>query len=246
FRQYVQAKPAPDAKVRTILTFMPELEAGAKVEIDKTLPIGEPALLEWNPPLPRGQGGAIPAPQGRRLPAARYRGKVVLLTTTVNMDWTSWPGSPSFGALMQEVTRLAVSGRLREHAAPVGGLLEDFWPAGGGELDAVVHFPANVPNVKPGKARTQLLDEVNLFRWFDTDYSGIYKVAVSANRKETQSAVNFPASTTDQRGSESDLARADKTLLQETFPGLDFQIVTNPREARLSGGPVNEEAITDR
>src|SRR5262245_62206404 len=96
FRMYVQAKAASDPRVRTIMTFMPELAAGAKVEADKTLPTNDPAILEWNPPL----GKPEPAKGKAKATAqqtARYRGKVVLLTSTLNMDWNTWPGSPSFG-----------------------------------------------------------------------------------------------------------------------------------------------------
>ena len=53
---------------------------------------------------------------------------MILLTSTVNMDWTSWPGSPSYGAMMHELTRLAVSGRLREQAQTVGVALEEYLP----------------------------------------------------------------------------------------------------------------------
>ena len=77
-------------------------------------------------------GSAVPA---------RYRGKVILFNSTFNMDWTTWPGSPSFGAMMQELARLAVSGRLREQATAVGGVLEEFLPGGSAELDATVNFP---------------------------------------------------------------------------------------------------------
>ena len=34
-------------------------------------------------------------------------GKVILMASTLNLDWTSWPGSPSYGAMMQELTRFA-------------------------------------------------------------------------------------------------------------------------------------------
>ena len=185
-----------DAKVRTILSFNSEVTAGADVEQDKTLPNGDPALIEWNPPLPRGQtgrraAGAVRSGACRR----RYRGKVLLLTTAVNMDWSSWPGSPSFTALMQEMTRVAVSGRLREHTTSVSGLLEEFLPAGGGEIDALVHYPEYISGLKPTKVRTQLLDDVNLFRFSETDYSGLYKVVVGSGAQEIPFAVNFPAST---------------------------------------------------
>lgn len=238
FRTYVEAKPAPDAKVRTIVTFMPELAVGAKVEFDKSLPTTDPAILEWNPPLGKQEPGK--GKQKGMQPTARYRGKVVLMTTTLNMDWNTWPGSPSYGALMQELARVAVSGRLREHAAPVGSLLEDYLPGTGGEVDVTINYPAANPPIKPQKTRTQLIEEVNAFHWTDTDYSGIYRVVMGTGPQEILFAINVPATTSDQRGSESDLARVDREKLVEMFPGWEFQMVRDARDAQV-GGPVNLE-----
>lgn len=245
FRTYAQAKAANDPRVRTIMTFMPELAAGSKVEADKTLPTNDPAIIEWNPPLGKPEPAKGKA-KGTTQQSARYRGKVVLLTSTLNMDWNTWPGSPSFGALMQELARLAVAGRLREQTALVGAPLEEFLPSAGGEVDATVYFPEVVPALKPQKTRTQLVDEVNIFRWTETDVSGLYRVVLGAGPQEIPFAINVPATTPDQRGSESDLTRVDKTALQELFPGWDFQVVRDARDAQVGGGPVNTEAVDIR
>jgi hypothetical protein len=235
FRNYIEAKPANDAKVRTIMTFMPELAQQTDVPYDKTLPTSDPAIIEWNPPL--GKGPDARTKEGKLLPSARYRGKVVLLTSTVNMDWTTWPGSPSFGALMQEITQVALSGRLREQAGVVGSLLEDFVPDSIAEVDATIHYPAAVPPIAPKRTRTQLVEETNIFRWADTDVSGLYRVVLGNSAHEVPFAINVPAATPDQRGSESDLMRLDRTKLQELFPGWDFQMVADARDAIVGGGP---------
>ncbi|MCI0684284.1 MAG: VWA domain-containing protein [Gemmataceae bacterium] len=249
FRMYVEAKPAGDAKARTVMTFMPELAVGAEVEFDKSLATSDPAILEWNPPLGKQPLGKQPlgkqdAGKGKLKgqPAARYRGKVVLVTTTLNMDWNTWPGSPSFGAMMQELARLAVAGRLREHAAHVGAILEEFLPAAGGELDAAIQYPETIPAIKPQKTRTQLVEDTNVFRWADTDVSGLYRVVLGSGPQEIPFAVNVPATTPDQRGSESNLARVDKAKLSELFQGWNFQLVRDAREAIVGGGPVNLDA----
>ncbi len=240
FRAFVEAKPASDAKVRTIMTFMPEVASGK--EFDKALPTSDPAILEWSPPLGK-QEPQKGKQKGQTAPAARYRGKVVLVTSTLNMDWNTWPGSPSFGAMMQELSRLALAGRLREHSASVGAILEEFLPSTGGELDATVTFPATSPEIKPQKTRTQLVEEVNVFRWSETDVSGIYRVVLGKGPQEIPFAVNIPATTPDQRGSESNLSRADKAKLQELFPGWDFQLVRDARDAQVGGGPANPDAV---
>jgi hypothetical protein len=242
FRNFVQAV-APEGKARTILSFMPEVKAGDDVKRDATLPVNSPGIVEWNPPLSRAQQPAPamlkPGQRPMRQPA-NYRGKVILLTSTVNMDWTSWPGSPSFGAMVQELTRLAVSGRLREQSQTVGGMLDAYLP-GGVELDVTVRLPGdNDARSKPIK--TQLIDDVNIFRWAETDFAGIYKAETSAGH-EIPFAVNVPVLSPDQKGSESNLARIDERGLQEGYPGWTFQIVRNALEAMVAGGPVNPDAL---
>jgi uncharacterized protein (TIGR03067 family) len=73
-------EPAAGSKARVIASFATKGEPG-RAGI---------ALLEWRP---FGQTG----------------GRVVLLTSTLNMDWTSWPGSRSFGPMAHELLRLAVA-----------------------------------------------------------------------------------------------------------------------------------------
>lgn len=227
FRQYLQAKVADSARAHTVLSFMPEIEPGVKVERDASLPIGDPALIEWNPPLPKGQEIKEKTKLAGQA-GHRYRGKVILFTSTFNMDWTTWPGSPSFGAMMQELVRLAVAGRLREHAVLVGQLLEEFLPAQGAELDVELHYPEG-SGVSSQKSRTQLVDEANLFRSADTDLSGIYRLTVAREPQEHLFAVNFPSTTSDQRGSESDLTRLSEAKLREMYPGWNLQVVTDGR-----------------
>jgi Aerotolerance regulator N-terminal/von Willebrand factor type A domain len=245
FRSYVRARPAADAKLERLLTFMPEVQAGSKVATDKALPIDDPAILAWNPPLPAGRdegrgakgegpevGDAVPSPLG-----SRYRGKVVLVTSTLNMDWDTWPGSPSFAAMVQELTRYAVSGRLREHHSVVGEMLEEFLP-GGVELTASVFTPGQ-EHAASQSTRSQAADDIQVFHWTETDQSGIYRMVVGQDPHEHLFAVHVPATTPGQRGSESDLARADRESLRNALGGLDFQVVRALDEVKHSGGPVN-------
>jgi hypothetical protein len=233
FRSYVQSKPATDSRARVFMTFRSERAAADGKLPDKDIPNNDPAFLEWNPPLPKAEG---PRPN---VAAPRMRGKSILFNSTVNLDWTSWPGSPTFGAMMQEVARFAMTGRLREQASPVGTPLEEYLPAIGGELDAILHLPQLGPGQKSPKVKTQLVDDVNIFRFSDTDKSGIYKLAIVNQPLEIPFAINVPASTPDQRGSESDLSRLDKDILQGLFPGWDIQYVFDPLAAAVqTGAPV--------
>src|SRR5262249_25656314 len=51
FQQYLRVESANDASVRKVLTFYPEALAGSKTKVDGSLPIGDTALIEWNPPV---------------------------------------------------------------------------------------------------------------------------------------------------------------------------------------------------
>ena len=95
-----------------------------------------------------------------------------------------------------------------------------------------------MPIVKPVKSRTQLVEDVNVFHFADTDYSGIYRVIVAATGQEIPFAVNVPATSVDQRGSESDLTRLTEDGLKKAYPGWDtLQIVNGPEPGRhLTGG----------
>lgn len=230
FRSYVQARPASDTRARTFMSFRAERAGLDKTVAAPDVPNDHPAFIEWNPPLPRVDG---------RRPSAispRMRGKVILFTSTVNLDWSSWPGSPSFGAMMQELTRFAMTGRLREQASPVGTPLEEYLPSAGGELDAILHLPQLGQGQKSPKVKSQLVDDVNVFRWTDTDHAGIYRFALLTQPLEIPFAINVPSSTADQRGSESDLSRLDKEKLKALFPTWDFQLVSDPLNAAVQGG----------
>lgn len=260
FRQYLQARRATDARARVILSFMPEVDPQGKATLDKSLPTNDPAIIEWNPPLPRDPE----LDEKAKTTPGRYRGKVVLVTTTLNMDWHSWPASPSFGAMMQELVRLAVSGRLQARAGQVGQVVEEPIGKVGGALDVRVRYPhpkeigqrqGRDKAIREGKyivrefldsprnVRLQEVSGLTVLRLADTDLSGLYLVNHGRNEEELPIAVNVPATTADQRSSESDLTRATKEKLRETYAGWDFQVVTDPRNAAAASGDADDSEV---
>src|SRR5439155_8248682 len=88
----------------------------------------EPAVIEWQPPLPNlNQKDGLSRPGGAGAPPVpSNRGRVVLITSTVNTDWTDWPRQGNFVWFMQEVLAHAAAGRLREQSYRVGDTLEDY------------------------------------------------------------------------------------------------------------------------
>jgi hypothetical protein len=220
FRQYIRAELVPGGRARKVLSFMPETSTASASAQDRgnvnLLPIGDPALVEWS----------------------RYRGRVLLFTSTVNMDWTTWPISPSFPALMQELLHFAVAGSLREQAATVGDVLEEYLAPGTAGLDFTLH----TPDGRTETGRTQLQAEGGLLRWTDTDISGVYRATIGQHPRDYLFAVNVPTAAESQQACESDLARTNQTELQSTYPGWEFQLVTDPGQVVHSGGPAAELA----
>ncbi|HZY89496.1 MAG TPA: VWA domain-containing protein, partial [Gemmataceae bacterium] len=212
FRQFLQCEPARRAGPRKVLTFAPVALPGKENVANKSAPPpGGPAILEWNPPAGKEPG------------AGRLRGRVVLITTTVNSDWNNWPASPAFPPLMQEVLNFAAAARLREQAVPVGDPIELFLPNTGASFDAVV----TTPDGRKETVRTQGQDEASLLRWTDTDVSGVYRAAVGQHPREYLFAVNAPAVSDGQQLSESNLARTNREELQKTYPEWETQVVTD-------------------
>jgi hypothetical protein len=245
FSQFVETD-LTEGRARVILAFMPEVLMSEKVKRDDKLPVNKPAILEWNPLLAKAQQPDLkPNKQTVRVDRqpARYRGKVILMTSTLNMDWTTWPGSPSYGAMLHELTRLAVSGRLREQAQNVGGVLEYFLPAAN-ELEVTLYFPTDVPGPKSKAMKTQMFDEINLFRASETDFSGIYRVDTPAGI-EVPFAVNVPVWAPDRKGTESDLGRLDELKLREAYPGWNPVSVKDVLMASIAGGPLTDGPMLD-
>ena len=214
FRKYVRLELAPRGRARRILSFMPEAVSTDKMPSADTVPSNDPAMVEW----------------------ARNRGRVVLLASSLNMDWTSWPLSPSFPAMMQELFQYAIAGRLREQASAVGDALEEYLPPGQGELDVTVR----TPDGRTEATRTQERDDAALLRWTDTDASGIYRAQIGVHPREHLFAVNVPTATESQQASESDLARASAEELRAGYPGWSFQIVRDPRDVTHHGATAAE------
>jgi hypothetical protein len=206
FREYVRTELPSQGQGQALLSFIfsgstsPESANDLRPGISVAdLPGSEPALV------------AVP----------RYRGRVLLLTTTANMDWTSWPISPSYPAFMQELLRYAVAGRLREQALGVGDVLEEYLPVSATGQEVTVKVPQG------SSETTRILDreDAALLRWSDTEISGLYRAIVSNSPQEYLFAVNPPTASESQQGSESDLTRTDEHELRSAYGPWDFQLV---------------------
>jgi uncharacterized membrane protein len=217
FRRYVRTVLPSRTQARTILAFAPWATTGPEspsapeakpVSSISTQPVSDPAIVV----------------------ASHGRGQVVLLTSTVNMDWGTWPASPSFPAFMQELLRFAVAGRTAGRALEVGEPLEEILPPGTGTLDVLVH----TPDGRSEKTHVEDRNEAATLHWTDTDASGIYRAVVGNDARDHLFAVNAPAAIETLHGCESDLARTRPEELQGVYPGWEFELVADPEHIHPS------------
>ncbi len=223
-QQYVRVRLAPQVRAdlphgpaRRILSFTPTVPAtpGKPAPSIADLPADDPAVVEW--------------PVGR--------GRVLLVTTTANLDWTTWPGSPSYAAFLNESLFFASAGRIHAQAALVGDPLEEYVLTSGAPVDVNMQTP-DPRDPPPPTVQTQPHDEeVSVLRWNDTAISGLYRATLGHHPQEYLFAVNVPTATDRQQASESDLTRTSEKEIHDAFPGWDFQYVTDLGQVSHTGGP---------
>jgi hypothetical protein len=211
-RQYLRIVAPPRGPARRVLTILPpDLKPGTN-ELD-------PAVLEW----------------------PRYRGRVVVVATSLNRDWTSWPIAPSFPPFMQEVLRFVVASPNR-FTATVGEPLEEFLPVGQAGLEATIARPDGASETV---AVTALADGAQ-FRYAENDQSGLYRVTFGSVPREHLFAVNVPAFLP-AGGTESDLTRVTGAELE---PAGAVQMVTDLRQivwpALTAAPPDAEQFVSTR
>ena len=144
--------------------------------------------------------------------------------------------------MMHELTRFAVSGRLREQSVLVGTVLEEVF-LGSGELEGTLTVPGDD---SPRKIKTQGGEDLTAFLWPDTDQSGIYRLTIGQDPQERLFAVNVPTMVPDRKSSESDLTRVDKAKLKAAFPGWDLQVVKELQEIQHDGSSLVIDPDTEQ
>jgi hypothetical protein len=207
FKQYVRVEVAPGSAARRVLNLVPAF-AAPPAELRESRPAGpvapDPLILEW----------------------PRHRGRVVLVTSTVNTEWTSWPIAPSFPPFVQELFRYAVLQSPRR-TVTVGEPLEELLPPSVLATEATVQTPDGRSETVPLQAEPS----ATRLRFADTDQSGLYRVAYGTPRRELVFAVNVPPA--GPTGSESDLRRLSAEDLKSPALGSeDVQVVTDPGQVR--------------
>ncbi|HLJ09690.1 MAG TPA: BatA domain-containing protein [Planctomycetaceae bacterium] len=146
------------------------------------------------------------------------RGKSILITTSVDERWGSWPLWPSFLPLVHEIVQFAVSGRWADRQSLVGEPLTEIFPAAAVDFDIAVGRPDGQTHA----ARIAHADSVSQFIYENTSESGVYEVSFAHPVARSELfAVNV-----DPR--ESNLAKyVQDEIAEDLLTGAEFTYLTS-------------------
>lgn len=144
--------------------------------------------------------------------AVRGRGRVIVVATSADASWTSWPLHQSYAPVMQEIVLQAAQGRSQDRNVEVGRpIIEPVAHSAIGQAATVLR-----PDSKTSPATVVEEGEIGILRFEGTDLSGTYAVSVGPPvPSETLFAANPNAS-------ESDPTKLDAASLRAAIPGWDF------------------------
>jgi hypothetical protein len=206
FRQYYQVRLPAKVPARRLLSFLPPVSENSRGDTPNVGSGGlDPAVLEW----------------------PRYRGRVILITTTVNIDWGSWPGSPAYLPFMHELARYAALSA-PPRVVQVGEPLVDYLPMRWAGFKARL----TTPDGRETELRLDGQEDVIPVRFTETDQSGIYRLTIENHPQEYLYAVNPPHTITSALASESDLTRIEPAELEASGSEGDVQVVRELGEIR--------------
>ena len=209
----------PGSGLETVLTFQ-YFQATVPYESHSRVAMrfdsGDPAIVD----LPVGQG------------------RCILVTTSVDVKWSSWPLSPSYVPFMHELILYVVSGRSRERQVLVGEPLTRSFSSQAFDMPVTLKRPDGTKQ----PVRLTESQEVAHIVYESTDRSGFYEVTLGSPLNRTEVfAVNV-----DPR--ESDLRKLDENELKtEVLPGVEFTYRTEWRDVeRRTDIPIVERGRLTR
>jgi len=150
----------------------------------------------------------------------RHGGTVVLVATSADTGWTSWPIHKSYLPVMQKIVLRASAGKMSELNIRVGQPFDRSFPAAGAGAPVTVVTPKG----QPVATKLQPAGGVSQFHFEQTDLSGPYQLRIGPPlaRESSFAANTDPA--------ESDLTKLDRAALTEVLPGWNFLYLTNSRD----------------
>lgn len=168
--------------------------------------------------------------------APRHRGIVVLVGTSADAGWTTWPLHPSFPPVMEQAVLLSASGRGNQRNVRVGQPLDQVFPGFGTESSVAIQDPAG----KQQPARLEPAGDVSRLHFESTDLSGSYLVKLGPPlAREELFAVNPDPV-------ESDPAKLDRASLAAAVPDWSFDYLTDWQGLTVDATSVNRRGDLHR
>jgi hypothetical protein len=171
-------------------------------------------------------------------------GRSLLVTTSADVAWSTWPVHPTFPPIIHEMVRFAVSGRLQERQRLVGDPLSRMLAP----LELATPVVVKSPDGAEHTLRPMQTERMAQVVFPETNLRGVYEMTVQpgATPKQPATAAQAPAGrrelfavNVDPR--ESDLESLDeKALHSTTFAGIPYlhrsEWTAGPRDFGDSGG----------
>jgi hypothetical protein len=172
---------------------------GSKAQVAVAFDNGDPAVVE----------------------SPRHRGTVILVATSADTGWTTWPIHKSYPPVMHQIVLRASAGRLTERNIRVGQPYDQSFP----ETAAAAPATVVTPKGQSVAAKLQPAGGVSQFHFEQTELSGEYKLRIGppVGVESSFAANTDPA--------ESDLTKLDAAVLGELLPGWKF-IYVHPSDWR--------------
>ncbi len=168
--------------------------------------------------------------------APRARGKVILVATSADAAWNSWPLHNSYPPVMQQMILQAAAGRLAERNIKVGQPYDQSFAA----ASAAASVTVTNPKGQPAPVRLKAAGGISELHFTQTDLSGRYQVQVGP----PLSSENVFAANPDP--AESNLAKLDRSALEQNLPGWRFDLLTNSPELSQSAAAVSHRGELHR
>ncbi len=152
--------------------------------------------------------------------ATRGRGRVFLVATSADSQWSTWPLHPSYPVVMGEMALLAASGRTGEKNLTVGQAIDQAYPTSAGAA------PVSLRTPEKGVRELTLRPDADgsYLRVDPPETSGVFEAEIGppVSRRD-KFAVNVPVI-------ESDPARIEPGALKEAVPGFDPVVIKSADE----------------
>lgn len=154
------------------------------------------------------------------------RGRVFLIATSADRDWTDWPIHQSYPPVMEKIVLEAASGRFTQRTLTVGQSLDEQFPAANVGAEARITTPGRLGSINEPDARFTTValaadGPYSRLRTEPTVLSGGYRVQVGPPlNRQYRFAANPPPP-------ESETAKLDQTALRAALPGLPFDYASD-------------------